>query len=158
MSIASTMRIFSLIVAVGVLAIAPSAQAGECKAVHGTLVETRSTTGCTAPATACYLGEVQGNHGMRGTTYFSSDSARAGPPTSPSFISYSGVFEYLLTGGTLTMRETGVVGRGAVTAYQEITGGTGDFAGATGSFFVSGFILPGGTTISTQVEGHLCLQ
>jgi hypothetical protein len=68
------------------------------------------------------------------------------------------VFQYLLTGGTLTMRETGVVGRGAVTAYQEITGGTGDFAGATGYFFVSGFLLPGGTTISTQIEGHLCLQ
>lgn len=155
MSSSNVMKAMASFVSLGVLAMAPAAHAGECKAVHASLVETRSTEGCTAPATVCFFGQVEGNHGVRGTTYFSSDSARVGPSTSPSFFSYSGEFHYSLEGGTLTMRETGVSGPGPVTAYQEILDGTGAFAGATGYFFVSGFKIPGGT-ISTQIDGEIC--
>ena len=84
-------------------------------------------------------------------------SARAGPATSPSFISYSGPFEYRTNSGTLTMRETGVTtnnAEGVVTAYQEIVQGTGLYAGASGHLFVSGH--KSGGMITTFVKGEIC--
>ena len=56
------------------LAFAPVVHAGECKSIHADLFELRSTTGCDAGETACFLGEVDGNHGLRGTTHFSADA------------------------------------------------------------------------------------
>ena len=152
------------ICAAAVLALAASqpAVAGQCKAIHGDLIENQSTTGCIAPATTCFLGEVAANHGVRGSTHFAADSARAGPATSPAFVSYSGLFHYFTDKGTLVMRETGVSGTpggtaepGVVTAYQRIQEGTGDFTGATGFFFVSGHRANG--VVETTLHGELCL-
>jgi hypothetical protein len=132
-----------------------------CKPVHADLVEDLSTTACEPGHPSCFLGEVDGNQGLRGSTYFRADSGAAGPSTSPSFRSYSGVFEYTTPGGTLVMRETGVVNgtqgnpdSGAVTAFQLITEATGDFAGVTGHFFVSGFSI--NQHVVTKVTGELC--
>ena len=104
------------------------APAASCKVVHADMVELRSTVGCKPEHATCFLGEVVGNHGLLGTTYFKSDAGAAGPSTSPGFISYSGVFEYITPQGTIVTRETGVVNQtqgqadsGAVTAYQAIT-------------------------------------
>ncbi len=137
--------------------VTPPALAGTCKTIHADLVEVSATEGCNPGLASCFLGEVDGNHGLRGTTHFAADSARAGPATSPSFISYSGPFEYRTDGGTLTMRETGVTtnnAAGVVTAYQEIVQGTGRYAGASGYLFVSG--LKGGGMITTFVKGEIC--
>lgn len=137
--------------------VAVPALAGPCKSVHADLVEVSSTVACNPGLTSCFLGEVDGNHGLRGTTHFAADSARAGPATSPSFISYSGPFEYRTDSGTLTMRETGVTTNGpdgVVTAYQEIVQGTGLYAGASGHLFVSGH--KGGGMITTFVKGEIC--
>ena len=144
------------------LASAP-VSATECKAVHASLDEIRSTTGCNPGLSACFLGVVEGDHGLRGTTHFASDSfVPTSPATSPGFIIYSGPFEYRTENGTLTMRETGVSNgttglpsSGAVTAYQQIVGGTGDFEGATGYLFVSGRRVNG--VIVTQLSGEICL-
>ncbi|MFC5579380.1 hypothetical protein ACFPOA_15310 [Lysobacter niabensis] len=137
--------------------------ATECKAVHASLDEVRSTTGCNPGLSACFLGVVDGNHGLRGTTHFASDSfVPTSPSTSPGFIIYSGPFEYRTGSGTLTMRETGVSNgttglpsSGAVTAYQQIVDGTGEFEGATGHFFVSGRRVSG--IVVTQLTGEICL-
>jgi hypothetical protein len=140
----------------------PGRGSESCKAVHADLVEDRSTTECKPGHTSCFLGEVDGNHGLRGATYFKGDSGAAGPGTSPGFISYSGVFEYVTDRGTLVARETGVVNQttgnpesGAVTAYQKIIEATGEFSGITGYFFVSGFGTNG--HIVTKLTGELCL-
>lgn len=154
-----------VIVLLGVNAVA--AQEAErrepkCKEVHATLVEDGTTVGCKPEHPDCFLGEIAGNRGLRGRTYFRSDAAAAGPSTSPSFISYSGLFEYHLRGGTIVARETGVfdrtVGRpssGAITAYHQITSATGDWEGATGHFFVSGFRV--GQHVETEVTGLVCM-
>jgi len=134
----------------------------KCKSIHADLVEDRSTTACRAGHATCFLGEVDGNHGLRGTTYFHADSSAAGPATGlQGFISYSGAFEYATADGTLATRETGVTNTstglpqsGAVTAYQQIQDATGEFAGATGYFFVSGFSHSG--HVVTQVTGQVC--
>jgi hypothetical protein len=143
-------------------AIAAAAQdENKCKPVHADLVEARSTVGCKPEHSFCFLGEVDGNHGLRGTTYFRGDSGAAGPSTSPGFISYSGQFEYITDRGMLVMRETGVVNQtqgnpesGVVTAYQKIVDATGDFSGVTGYFFVSGFNR--NQRITTQLTGEIC--
>jgi hypothetical protein len=133
-----------------------------CKPVQADLVENGVTTGCKPGHSSCYLGEVDGNRGLRGTTYFRADSTAAGPRTSPGFSSYSGVFEYTTARGTLITRETGVVdplpGRpssGAVAASQEIVSATGEFAGATGHFFVTGFNH--NQHVVTRVAGEICV-
>jgi hypothetical protein len=131
------------------------AQATECKSVQADLVEMRVTEGCDAGEAFCFLGVVDGNHGVRGTTHFKSDSFLGPIPTSPSSTPYSGPFEYRLDGGTLLMRETGVTVPGVVTAHHRIVDATGIFAGATGDFFVYG--TREGGVITTKVDGTLCL-
>jgi hypothetical protein len=135
----------------------------KCKPIHADLVEHRSTTGCRPGHAACFLGEVDGNHGLRGTTYFRADSSAPGPSTSPGFIIYSGPFEYTTANGTLTLRETGVSNQtqglpesGAVTAFQLVVGGTGEWSGATGHLFVSGFNA-NRQVVTTTITGQLCL-
>ena len=133
-----------------------------CKAVHADLVENRSDVcrpGDTAP---CFLGEVDGNHGLRGTTYFKGEAAALFPSGAPTFRSYVGNFEYTTATGTLTMREMGLSepslnptpDGGVVNAFQRVVSGTGEFEGATGFLFVSGFNRSG--HIVTTVHGTIC--
>jgi hypothetical protein len=138
----------------------PSVNAN-CKPVFADLVEDASTD-CKPGHTTCFLGQVDGNHGLRGQTYFRSDSGAAGPRTSPGFVSYSGEFEYVTDRGVLVVRETGVVNQapnvpssGAVTAHQQIVSGTDDFSGATGYLFVSGFNK--NQHVVTKVTGEICV-
>lgn len=146
------------------LPLAAQANEARCKAIHADLIEIRSTTGCNPGLGACFLGEVNGNHGLRGTTHFYGDSGAAGPATGLSgFISYSGPFEYRTARGNLQMRETGVTNTstglpqsGAVTAYQQVMGGTGVYEGATGFLFVSGRNV--NNVIETTVMGELCVH
>jgi hypothetical protein len=145
-----------------VASVAAAQDGPHCKAVHADLVEDFSTQGCEPPSTACFLGEVDGNHGLRGTTRFDSDSGAAGPSTSPGFISYSGKFEYFTDRGTLIMRETGLAhpangsqDDGVTAAFQRVVDATGEFTGATGYFFVTGFNIGG--HVVTKVTGTLCV-
>lgn len=134
-----------------------------CKTIHADLVEVRTTEGCNPGLSSCFLGEVDGNHGLRGTTHFRGDSSAAGPATGlPGFISYSGPFQYRTATGNLDMRETGITNTlagvlqsGRVTAYQQVVDGSGEFAGATGFLFVSGQNVGG--VITTRISGELCL-
>lgn len=127
-----------------------------CKRVHATMVESRSTTACRPGHASCFIGEVDGNRGLRGTTYFRSDPEVVRIPTSPEFFGYSGVFEYTTDRGTLVARETGVTSTSqqAVTAHQRIVEATGEYAGASGYFFVSG--RNGGQQVVTTVTGEIC--
>ena len=84
------------------------------------------------------------------------------PSGAPTFRSYVGTFEYTTPTGTLTMREMGLSEPslnttpegGVVNAFQRIVGGTGEFAGATGYLFVSGFNRSG--QVATTVHGEIC--
>lgn len=136
-----------------VLAAAP-ARADECKPVHADMVEIRVTEGCDPGESSCFLGVVDGNQGLRGSTHFKADSIGTEVPTSPGSLPYSGAFQYRLPGGTISMRETGINVPGMVTAHQRVVGATGEYAGATGDFFVSG--VRGVGIVTTQVDGSLC--
>jgi hypothetical protein len=138
-----------------------AARRSTCKAVHAVMVEQRVTTGCKPADPFCFLGEVAGNHGLRGTTYFKGDGSGSRPTTSPDFVPYSGPFEYFTETGTIKTRETGVSNTtqgnpdsGAVTAFQKIVEGTGEWTGVTGHFFVNGFNRGG--RVETIVSGEVC--
>jgi hypothetical protein len=148
--------VMTVAIAAGVCVGTAPARADECKPVHADLIENLSTTQCRPGHSQCFLGVVDGNHGLRGTTYFRGDSAGTPPATSPEFRAYSGVFEYSTDRGTLIARESGAVSnaQGVVTAYQRIIDATGEFAGVTGYFFVSGFL--GGGRVETKVMGQIC--
>jgi hypothetical protein len=120
------------------------------------MTERRSTSECQPGHASCFVGEVDGNQGLRGTTYFRADSVGTPPPASPAFTPYSGVFEYTTGRGVITTRETGVSSgtEGHVTAFQRITSATGEFAGVTGFFYVNGTV--GGGQVVTTVSGALC--
>lgn len=132
------------------------AHATDCKAVHAELIEMGATTECDPGETSCFLGVIQGNHGLVGTTHFKADGWTSAIPTSPGSFPYSGVFEYRLQGGTLRMRETGVTVPGIVTAHHRVIGATGAFAGVTGDLFVYGTRANG--VITTRVDGTLCFE
>ena len=154
-------RVFTLFTS---LALIPGVEIGSgnllarasCKSVHAVMTESRSTTECRPGHSSCFLGEVDGNHGLRGTTYFRADSVGTPPPASPTFTPYAGAFEYTTSRGVITTRETGVSSgtEGHVTAFQRITSATGEFAGVTGFFYVSGRV--GGGQVVTKVSGELC--
>ena len=165
MKLFSSTRMRTVLLIVSGVAITVNAQGtttANCKAVHASMVEQRVTVGCKPGHDFCFLGEVTGNHGLRGTTYFKGDGAGTRPGPSPDFLPYTGVFEYHTEAGSLTIRETGVSNTsqgkpesGAITAFQTITEATGGLAGATGYFFVNGFNRGG--RIETSVTGEICL-
>ena len=132
----------------------------KCIKVNGDLVEDKSTTSCKPGHSSCFLGVFTGTNGLTATTYFKADSGVPGPATSPGSSAYSGVFEYTTELGTLVMRETGANAPDApesvaVAAFQKITSATGALSGASGHFFVSGFVV--GTHVTTKVTGKVCL-
>jgi hypothetical protein len=137
--------------------------AARCKRIHGDLVEQLSTTGCKPEHPSCFLGEVDANHGLRGTTYFRGDAGSSITyPTATSFRGYTGNFEYTTPRGMLVMKEVGTTepnasnpaASGMVNAFQRIVSGTEDFEGATGYLFVSGF--NNGGHVVTTLHGVIC--
>jgi hypothetical protein len=140
------------------------ASAGQmCKRIHGDLVEAQTTVGCKPEHASCFLGEVDANHGLRGTTYFRGDPGSGVTyPTAPTFRGYTGNFEYITERGTLIMKEMGMTEpfnasnpqSGVVNAYQRVVEGTDEFEGATGYLFVSGFNR--NQRVVTTVHGVIC--
>lgn len=152
-------RIASLVActALTVLTVPSLAHAGECKEIHASLVEHRFTTGCAEGVTTCFRGDVDGNHDFRGTTYFNAVSAARGPVTAPGWVSYAGVYQYQLDRGTIDLSSTGITNPTIVTEVQQIVAGTGEWAGATGTLFVSGFKNEDGSIVTTQITGEICV-
>ncbi|WP_036167848.1 hypothetical protein [Noviluteimonas dokdonensis] len=146
-----------LAMALCTLALAPAALAGndKCKDIHADMTEIRVTTGCDAGEPSCFLGEVDGNHGFRGTTHFRANSGGTPASGSPEWSPYAGSFRYELRDGTLTMVEAGLTGKGQVLAHHEVVSGTGRYENATGNLFVFGTTGP---VVTTQITGTICTQ
>jgi hypothetical protein len=126
-------------------------------------VEAQTTVGCKPEHASCFLGEVDANHGLRGTTYFRGDPGSGVTyPTAPTFRGYTGNFEYITARGTLIMKEMGMTEpfnasnpeSGVVNAYQRVVAGTDEFEGATGYLFVSGFNR--NQQVVTTLHGVIC--
>ena len=152
-------RFLMLLLLVGVAspALAGPERSGECKKIHGTIVDAQVTEGCTSPNKFCAAGTVTGNHGLNGTTYFRMDGAVRGPATAPGTLATSGILVYTTDRGTLTVRESGLSGLGNFfTAFQQVLEGTEDYAGATGHLWVAGQNL--GDHFEAVGRGGFCSQ
>jgi hypothetical protein len=134
---------------------------GRCLRIRAVIVDSSAPAGCTSPFHFCALGTIQGNHGLRGITYFVLDGVAPPPATAPGFVMTSGTVVITTPHGTLVGRQTGtskLVGRpsnGFLAEVQEISSGTGRFAGATGVLYLNGVDV--NSVFTSQVSGELCL-
>jgi hypothetical protein len=96
-----------------------------CKPLVGHYVEHAVAEGCDAPTGLCIAGE------------------------------YSGVLKGTFEGKATSPFNTNPTGAGDILDLQIITGGTGDFAGASGAIHASGFFVNGSG--ESEYTGTLCL-
>ena len=112
----------------------------------------------------CTQGNLRGD--LRGTFLFIglNFAPSAGMPESlpPDTISSTGEGTITTEDGTLTFLDTGIAdfdleGDGAFSDFARVTGGTGEFAGATGTLFLHGFFNEDKTGFRTKWRGEVCV-
>jgi hypothetical protein len=138
-------------------------QAGECKAVEGVLEETQvGGPACTSAVSLCTVGLMAGR--LRGQTRFTATSILASidtPATGVVFVTGDTLVTDAHLGGrqgTLLIKNAAAfrtTGSFDLTDTQVIVGGTGDFAGASGSIRTTGTFANGSG--SSTFEGSICL-
>lgn len=134
-------------------AVAPTAaspaRAG-CKAVKA-----NQRVALTGPTTTA--GVITGNGLLKGTTAFAFTTGPT-PTAEPGVSFYAGDLTITTDRGVLTTRDVGLfdTARGVFTDVGRVTGGTGVFAGATGTLFFNGTTADG-ATFAVALAGELCL-
>lgn len=121
-----------------------------CKAV-----EARQRVALTGPTTTA--GVITNNGLLKGTTAFTFTTGPT-PTAEPAVSFYAGDLTITTDRGTLTTRDVGLLdtARGVFTDVGRVTGGTGVFAGATGTLFFNGTTADG-ATFAVAIAGELCL-
>jgi hypothetical protein len=133
-----------------------------CTPLHGTYDLTFTTTNCTSPTGLCATGTVTGAGLLNGTaSWIELDQAPSAgmPATEPgTVVSYSGTVTFTAKGGTLTVRDLGVVAgnQSVFTELERPVGGTGIFASTSSVFYISGQLLNGETEFLGHLSGSLC--
>lgn len=140
----------------------PAAHASECQRVRGHLEETLlPPPDCTSPVGLCTVAQMFGN--LRGEARFTASAiipSADTPTTGVVFVTGDSVIVDARLGarrGTLTIKNAAAfrtVGEGDLSDTQVIIGGTGEFAGATGSLRISGTFV--GSSGSSGFEGAVC--
>jgi hypothetical protein len=143
---------------------AVTADAGpSCEHVQGHLEETLVSSGCASPVPLCTVAQMFGK--LKGEARFTASSiiATADTPTT-TVVFVTGdtlVVDARLEGkrGSLNIKNAAAyrtTGEGDLADVQTIVGGTGDFAGASGSLRISGNFLAA-TGGSSSFEGTICV-
>jgi hypothetical protein len=131
-----------------------------CHNIRATIIDAPSSDGCTSPFNFCAAGNVTGNHGLDGTTFYTFDGFAAAPATAPGLGESTGILVYTTPHGTLTVRETGVGNMGSQAlggvgaSLEQVQSGTGRFTGATGTLYLASTAANGQYT--ALVTGQLC--
>ena len=160
-----SIRVFSA--ALSVLAIvagaASIAHAAACRPVQGFLVETPlPASSCGSPVGLCTVGQIFG--AVKGEALFTASAVIPSLDTAVTgvvFVVGDTVINNVQLGnyrGTVVTKNAAAfrVGGGDIVDIQTVLGGTGDFAGVTGSLQVHGTFDPdtGGTS---TFEGVVCI-
>ena len=138
----------------------------KCKKVKAEIVATPLVNGCTSAFGLCTSVTIDGNQGLNGTTHFVADGVTPSPSTAPdgaSTVAYSGIIHITTRDGTLDVRDTGMFDTasgtpagGLFASFDRIDGGTGRFAGATGTLLIGGRTIDG--QLVADVSGEICSQ
>jgi hypothetical protein len=139
----------------------------KCHDVDADFASHLTTENCASPLGLCGAGTIKHDSVIKGPMFVTINDAApsAGMPNSepPSVLSVSG--ERSITphrGGTLTLHVVGVAIMGAAgdlerfSEINTITGGTGRFAGATGTLNFAGQATSA-TTFAGAISGEICL-
>jgi hypothetical protein len=129
-----------------------------CISIFATEQSALITNGCNSPVGFCAGGTFNGNHGFKGTSFFSAISFEAIPNDALGRQVVPGVSTYTTDEGAITISDVSVfdAARGTFSGIGRIVQGTGRFAGATGDIFTSGRLLPDGSFIN-ELRGDICL-
>jgi hypothetical protein len=147
--------------AVGLMTRRAEANRG-CKKIHGRIVVEVTTDNCTSPVLLCTRGTIQGGGSLNGSTAFTTlalaPSAGLAPIVPATTLSYTGQLTITARGGTLVLTDVGILEQGTArfTELDSVVSGTGDFAGNTGLWTISGVVTGGGTGFDGNIEGTLC--
>ena len=135
------LRVLGIFLSIVIAAPAAFADEGEkpktgrtqCKSIFAEEHSVLITTGCNSPVGFCAGGPFRGNHGFRGTSFFSAISfdAIVNDPLGRQVV--PGVSTYTTDDGAITISDVSVfdVARGTFSGIGRIIQGTGRFAGAT---------------------------
>jgi hypothetical protein len=154
--------VLTLLILPGIGAGFSMANAADCSPVRGFLEETQVTgPGCTSPVGLCTVAQLFGP--LKGQARFIATALLPSadtPTTSVIFVVGDTTVVNARLGskhGTLVIKNAAAfrtVGDGDLSDTQVVIGGTGDFAGASGSLRVSGTFVAGSGTAS--FEGSAC--
>jgi hypothetical protein len=148
---------------VGTVATSRSVHAKDgCHRVHGHYTASFTTANCTSPIGLCATGTI--THGGildSSSLFLALDVApAAGMPMNEPLanVSYSGTLTIDTHHGSLGLRDLGVIdGVGnTFTELERVVSGTGRFAHATHSFFISGAMVNSGNGFDGEISGELC--
>jgi len=148
---------------VGSVGLARNVQAHDgCHRVRGHYTATQTTSGCTSPTGICFSGSISHGGILSSTSMFIEldQAPSAGMPlTEPgTTVSYSGTVTLTNHAGQLVLRDLGVIdgARVSFTEMERPVGGTGAFASASHTFFISGGMNSNLTAFDGEVSGELC--
>jgi hypothetical protein len=134
-----------------------------CKKVHGTVIaHLTDPATCPSPFLLCTAGRIVGGGPLNGATTFTTLglAPSAGMPgiVPPTTLSYAGVFVITTRRGQIQLTDVGILDQAnlAFTEIDLVQGGTGEFAGATGRWFISGPVIDNGTGFRGEITGEIC--
>jgi len=140
---------------------AAGANADDCRMVQGRLTALRVTEGCTNPL-GCFAGSISGSGLLNGT--FTEESIGIAPSAGlpgiepPTTLSVAGERVITTKRGTLTLHLLAVFDTvtGEFDELENVTGGTGQFAGTTGTLHLFGRAT-NADLFEGDIIGEICL-
>jgi hypothetical protein len=155
-------RLVAVLLGVAFLFAAPAPQAApQCQTINAMDDSVLLPPGpdCPSPVGFCASSDrVQGNHGFRGSFFFSALAFDPIPSDPLGRLAVSGVSTFTLEDGSVTISDVSAfdVQAGTFSGVGRITSGTGRFAGAFGDVFTAGRVQPSGSAFTTETTMEIC--